>query len=75
MAEVKLAPNNLTEPDTRAIALEGLRQAFQTRVGQIWLNVTMAGEANREKRFKEGFTAATAAYEQAWHAIDESFKA
>ena len=66
---------NLLAPNTREVALEGLRQALQTRVGQIWLNVTMAGEANREKRFKEGFEGAIAAYEQAWHAIDERFEA
>jgi hypothetical protein len=65
---------NLLAPNTREVALEGLRQALQTRVGQIWLNVTLAGETSREQRFKEGFTTAIAAYEQAWRAIDRSFK-
>jgi hypothetical protein len=74
MAEIKLAPNNMADPDTRAIALEGLRQAFQGRVAQLWSTVTLAGEPNPSQRFKKGFDTAVDAYEKAWHAIDKDLK-
>ena len=72
MAEIKLAPNNMAEPDTRALALEGLRQAFQGRVALLWTNMTLAGEPNPAQRFKSGFDKAVDAYEKAWHAIDKA---
>ena len=65
---------NMSVPNTRAVALDGLRQALQGRVAQIWTTVTMAGEQNREERFKKGFATAIEAYEQAWHAIDKNLK-
>jgi hypothetical protein len=74
MAEIKLAPNNMVEPDTRAIALEGLRQGLQGRVALLFSNMTLAGEPNPGPRFKEGFEKAVAAYEKAWHAIDQYLK-
>lgn len=70
MAEI----DNLSAPNTRAVALEGLRQAFQTRMVQLWTTVTMAGESSPGPRFKKGFTTAVEAYEKAWHAIDENLK-
>lgn len=66
--------DHLSVPNTRAVVLEGLRQALQGRVAQIWSTVTMAGEQNREERFKKGFATAIEAYEQAWRAIDKNLK-
>ncbi len=65
---------NLRVPNTRTIIFEGLRQAFQARIAQVWSNVTMAGEREREERFKRGVINAIEAYEKAWHAIDKHLK-
>jgi hypothetical protein len=66
--------DNLRSPNTRTVVLEGLRQALQARVAQVWTTVTMAGEQNREERFKTGFMKAIEAYEQAWSAIDKHMR-
>jgi hypothetical protein len=64
--------DNFRNPNVREIALEGLRQALQARVAQIWTNITLPGEGNRAERFKEGYAKAVEAYELAWHAVDKA---
>ena len=64
--------DNFRNPNTREIALEGLRQALQARIAQIWTNLTMPGEPARVERFTEGYTKAVEAYELAWHAVNQT---
>jgi hypothetical protein len=64
------AADRMTD-DTREVMLEGLRQALSAKVANIWTNVTLAGEPNPERRFKEGVTKAAVFYRQAVKAIKE----
>lgn len=58
-------------PQTREVLLAGLRQALQVRVGNIWNNVTLAGETDSAARFKEGVERSVKFYEKAWRAIND----
>jgi hypothetical protein len=58
-------------PKTQEILLEGLRQALQARVANVWSNVTLAGEPDSGARFKEGIEKSVRLYEQAWRAVKE----
>jgi len=72
--ELDVGPNNLQSPNTRELVLDGLRQALQGRIAQVWANVTLAGEPDPGPRFIEGFNTAVKAYEKAWHYIDSKLK-
>jgi hypothetical protein len=63
----------MTDPNTEDIALDGLRQAFQTRVVQLWTVATVAGASDPGPKFRKGFEAAAVQYEKAWHAVKAHF--
>jgi hypothetical protein len=60
---VKMAAPH-SDPQTREVALEGLRQGFQARVVNLYSTVSTAGEPNPDERFKKGFDLAVDAYER-----------
>ena len=76
MAKFGLIVSNLETPNTRAVLLEGLRQALQSRVAQIWMTVTSAGDKDFSPgiRFENGISEAITDYEVAWHYIDKVTK-
>lgn len=63
--------NTQDAPRTKEVLLDGLRQALQARISQVWSTVTIAGERDAAARFKTGIESSVKFYEQAWKAIKD----
>lgn len=63
--------NTQDAPRTQEVLLDGLRQALQARIANVWNTVTLGREPDPEARFKEGIEKAVKFYEQAWRAIKD----
>jgi hypothetical protein len=63
-----------SSPRMREVMLEGLQQAFQARIVQLWSNVTVAGEPSPGPRFTKGVEQAMKFYALAWAHIHEVTK-
>ena len=60
------------KPQTHKAIMAGLEQGLTNRIAKIYENLSSAGEADRENRFRTGLDNAIIAFERALEIINEN---